>query len=104
MQMLLLSRWTEPCNGYDIAVIDVTNDEKERIQSVIDWLEKNAGGDYGHTLCSWELMGTKKVSEKIDLIGFDAVMGWIALNSRYNETGKPGDYYGGNTHPDLDGR
>lgn len=100
---ILLSRWTEPCDGNDAQTIELTPDDEKRIEALIDWLKTHAGDEYGHTLCSWELLATKATG-KADLVGIDAVLNWIAINSRYNETDTPGDYYGGNTHPDMDGR
>lgn len=101
--LILLSRWTEPCDGNDAQTVDLTPAETQRVQNVIDWLEEHARGNWGHTLCSWELLPTKTKGEA-DKTGVESVLNWIALNSRYNETGTPGDYYEGQTNPDLDGR
>jgi hypothetical protein len=99
---ILTARWTEPCDGSEAYTVQLSDAEAERLQSVLDWLEEHAGDDYGHTLMEWELHPSRSSGEA-DLDSLDAALDEIALNSRYNETDPPGDFYGG-THPDLEGR
>lgn len=99
---ILTARWTEPCDGSVAYTVALTDEEATRLQNVLDWLEEHAGDDYGSTLMEWELHPSRSSGEA-DLASLDAALDEIALNSRYNETETPGDFYGG-THPDLDGR
>jgi hypothetical protein len=99
---ILSSRWTEPCRGSAAWTADLTETEAQEVQDVLDWLEEHARQDYGRTLMEWELHPSK-TKGRADLESLEAVLDEIALNSRYNETGIPGDFYGA-THPDLDGR
>lgn len=99
---ILTARWTEPCEGSAAWTAELTESEADTVQNVINWLEENAGQDYGSTLAEWELHPSKTKGQA-DLESLNAVLDEIALNSRYNETDTPGDYYHA-TNPDLDGR
>lgn len=99
---ILTARWTEPCNGTALWTCQLTEEEANKVQAVLDWLEEGADQNWGSTLIEWELFTSKSMSEP-DLESLDAVLNEIALNSRYNETDIPGEFYEG-THPDLDGR
>jgi hypothetical protein len=99
---ILTARWTEPCDGSAAWTAELTEAEANRVQDVIDWLQENAGEEYGHTLMEWELHPSRSKG-RADLESLEFVLDEIALNSRYNETDPPGEYYGG-TNPDLEGR
>lgn len=101
---ILLQRWEEPCPGNTTYTLDLTEQEAERLQSVLDWIEEHAGQNYGDTLCEWGLDARPGITGEADYTGIDAVLSMLALESRYNELPEdPGSYYGGR-HPDLDGR
>jgi len=99
---IITGRWTEPCEGSAAWTANLTPDELTRVEAVIDWLEEHAGQEYGHTLMEWEIHPSRSKG-RADLDSLDAVLDEIALNSRYNESEEPGEYYG-DRHPDLDGR
>jgi len=84
--------WNEPCRGNAAFTIDVTEAELGQISGVIEWLEEHAGLDWGGPLPSFELHPTKSQREA-DLVGLDAVLSEIRLNSRYEETETPGEFY-----------
>jgi len=98
---ILTARWAEPCSGSAAWTVDLDDEEAARIQSILDWLKEHAKEDYGDTLAQWELHPSR-AEGRADLESLDEAISEIALNSRYNETGEPGDYYGAR-HPDLDG-
>ena len=100
---LLCQRWTEPCDGSVVHTLDITEQEANKLQGVLDWLESHAGDEYGSTLSQWELVPAKRIRGDADHCGIDEVLSMLALESRYNEYDESGSYYGAQ-HPDLDGR
>lgn len=103
---ILTARWTEPCSGSAAWTVDLTDEEADRLQDLLDWLQEHAGDDYGDTLVEWDLDLVCPIcnrGSRVDLESFDAVLDQIALDSRYNETDNPGEYYGAR-NPLLDGR
>lgn len=95
---VLTARWQEPCRGNALWVCDITEDETKTVNEIIAWLNKHGGQDIGGALCEFELF-PNQTKGPADLTGLKAVVDEMKLNSRYNETDIPGDFYSGVTCP-----
>lgn len=89
---ILTMFWNEPCQGSAAFTVDATEAEIEQIHGVINWLEEHAGLDWGGPLPSFELHESKSKGEA-ELIGLNAILSQIKLDSRYGETDIPGEHY-----------
>lgn len=91
---LLIALWTEPEQGSIVYTCNLTLGAYKKIKDIIQWLETKAGDNYGHTLPRWHITPLD-TPETPQLTGLQETIEEIKLQSRYNETDAPGEYYGG---------
>lgn len=90
----LIFAYEEPEPGLHRLYASLTPQEFKKVQYILMWL--NEHGDGGNYLASWQIQPAGE--EPTQLLDYASLIEEIKLQSRYNETDKPGDFYGG-TNP-----
>jgi len=65
MSVIITMRWMEPCPGEDAKVADLTVDEEAVLSSVVEWLEGEAGQEWGDTIPRVDMFATEATGGEI---------------------------------------
>ncbi len=95
-RLLLVQRWAEPESGSYAWLIELQPEEEKVARELVKWQTKHAGKGLGSELSrfTWKPLRKKDVEGEADIQGLDAFVLMFATESRYEETEKPGEFYG----------
>lgn len=79
----LSKSWDEPSRASEIKSCRLTEAESDRVEMALEWLREHAGEEWA--LASWDLRRDGLMVGDADLVGLDAVLDELMLNSRYDE-------------------
>jgi hypothetical protein len=94
-QHTIMFEFAEPDEETIVYTADLSNEELNQLKQLFTELQEKAGDNWGDTLAAWSIDSVDSAEAVEHFTNFPDLLNDIALNSRYNETDTPGEFYGG---------